>query len=226
MTKIYIKGILGKKFGSFFNLNVSSASSALNAIDANRIGFIQELKKLNKKNQDYFIICDGDFIENSNQLIQRKKIKNIFIIPAIIGFGEMAAAALSLTTVTATGAVVLTTTGIIVATLINILVSTAISFGVSLLMNSLNKEASSPGQPNIGVGGVTASIEAAGKSYVFSNNQNVSEQGSSIPVGYGIMKSASQVLSSSVKDFPTDSTANAEFESLQNLHSVINLLGG
>jgi predicted phage tail protein len=223
MTKIYIKGILGKKFGSYFNFNISNIDNAIKAIDANRNGFIKELFNLNKKNINYFLIADGQKIETENCLMERKKIKNIYIIPAIIGSGDMAAFALNLTEIAANGAVVLSTAGIVVSSLVNILISTAISLGVSLLMQALNKEAAPP-QQNIVVGGVTSAIEAKGKSYVFSNNLNSAEQGSSIPIGYGRMISASKILSMSIKNYSTDQIALNEYKVLQNSSAYLDFL--
>lgn len=223
MTKIHIKGILGKKFGSYFNFNISSVSNAIKAIDTNRTGFIKELFDLNKKNINYFLIADGEKIENTNSLIEKRKIKNIYIIPVIIGHGDMAAFALGLTQVAANGAVVLSTTGIIVSGLVNALISTAVSLGVSMLMQSLNKQASPP-QQNLAVGGATSTIEARGRSYIFSNNLNSAEQGSSIPIGYGKMKSSSKILSISIKNYPTDQIAINEFKVLENSSAYLNFL--
>ena len=218
MTSIHIKGILGKRFGSLFKINVSNGMSALKAIDANRSGFINELFKLNKKNINYCMICDSEYINDSNQLLEKRNIKNIYIIPVIIGSGAAVATGLGLAT--ATG---LTVAGKIVAFLVNTIVSTAVSLGVSFLMNSINKQATPP-QQNISVGGATSIIEAKGRSYIFSNNVNAAEQGSSIPVGYGKMKVSSQILSASVKSYPTNINAYNEFKILENSSAFLDFL--
>ena len=98
--------------------------------------------------------------------------------------------------------------GSIVAGLVNL----GVSLGIQFLVNSLmGKNQSSYVQKNIAVGGASAAIEAAGKSYVFSNNMNTSEQGSSIPIGYGKMKTSSSVIFSSVLNYNTNATYRDEF---------------
>ena len=216
MTKIYIKGLLAKKFGSFFEINISNILCALKAIDANRSGFLKEIFDLNKKNLNYFIICDGIQILNENEFLEKKKIKSLHIVPAITGSGAAVAAGIGIAANTAAFAVV--------EFLVNFIVATAISLGVSLLMNSLNKQAAPPGAQKMAVGGVTSSIEAQGKSYVFSNNLNTASQGSSIPVGYGKLKSSSQVLMASVKNYSTSISSNSEFKASQNSSIFLDFL--
>jgi predicted phage tail protein len=223
MTKIYLKGAIAKKFGAFFSLKIKDALSALKAIDANRFGFIKELMDLNKLSKDYYLVCNGELIKNSDELIEKRKIDTIHIIPVIFGHGEYAAFALELTEIAANGAVVLSTAGQVVATLVNLIISTAISLGVGLIMDSLNKQASPPKQ-FIAVGGATAAIEAAGRTYVFSNKVNIASQGSSIPVGYGFSLVSSQVLSASIKSYSTNSVSQNEFKSLQNSSAFLDFL--
>jgi predicted phage tail protein len=211
MTNIYLKGIISKKFGNFFKMKISNAMSAIRAIEANKGGFINELFQLHRNNINYIIICDLDLIKDSNELLEKRKIKNIYILPAIIGSGEFAAVAMGL--VTQAGQ--LTLAGSIVSSVINTLIGGLVNLGVSLIASSLNKQASPP-QQNIAVGGVTASIEARGKSYVFSNRENVAQQATSIPVGYGLMKSPSKIISISIKNYSTDTNPSREFKNFQN----------
>ena len=215
MTSIHIKGILGKKFGPLFEINVSNGMSALNAIDANRSGFINEIFELNKKNINYCMICDSEYINSSNQLLEKRNIKNIYIIPAIAGSGSFVAAGLGY----AAGSVGFAITSF----LVNTIISTAISLGVSFIMNSINKQAAPP-QQNISVGGATSIIEAKGRSYIFSNDVNAAEQGSAIPVGYGKMRVSSQILSASVKSYPTNINVNNEFKILENSSAFLDFL--
>jgi predicted phage tail protein len=204
MTKIYLHGELAHIFGNFFKLKINNALSALKGIDANKKGFLQKISSLSKNGIYYSIVVNNKEIQNQNQLIEKRNIESIHIIPIIYGSGELVAAGIGLV---AAGS--LTVAGQIVAGLVNM----AISLGVSFLMNALMKQAAPPsmGVQNIAVGGASAAIESAGRSYVFSNNANTSEQGSAIPVGYGKIKTSSSVIFSSVLNYPTNSKYSEEF---------------
>ena len=180
----------------------------MKGIDANKKGFLQKISSLSKNGVDYCIVVNNKKIQNQNELIEKKNIKSIHIVPLICGSGEFVAAGLNLT-VTVAGKTVLTAAGQLVAGLVN----TVISLGVSFLMAALMKQAAPPsmGNQNIAVGGASATIEAAGRSYVFNNNINSSEQGSAIPVGYGKIKTSSSVIFSSVLNYSTNMKSSDEF---------------
>jgi len=207
MTKIHLKGLLSIKFGSFFKINISSIQSALKAIDCNRVGFLKEIFSLSKNNYNYFIICDGHLIENENQFIEKRKIENIYIIPAITGSGSFVAAGMGLAVESFAFAVV--------TVLVNVVIATAISLAVSAIMASINNQGAPP-QKKLAVGGATAQIEALGKSYIFSNDRNRASQGASIPIGYGKIKHSSNVLMISIKNYSTNQTIDSEFKTNEN----------
>ena len=187
MTKVNLHGILRKKFGKEFYLNVFNANSALRAIDANRNNFLQEIKKLHDKGYDYVIVADGNLIKCKNEFNEKRKIKNIDIMPVLGGSGPAAA--------------------FIIPTLISAVVSVAVNF----IMMALTKQAQPPAPQAIAVGGATAAAQSTEKSYVFTNNQNVASQGDSIAVGYGRFKIASHVISASIKNYSTSETYSSEF---------------
>lgn len=192
MTKIILHGILGKIFGKVFYAKVNNCYNAVKAIDANKNGFFRKLIDLNKENQNYYIIADGLMLKDKNELIEKRNIKTIDFIPAIIGHGQVIAAAL-FTSVTAQA---------IAAFLINAAITAGISYGVSLISAQLNKQASPP-QQMMAVGGAVMASEARGKSYIFNNYANLIAQGTSVPVGYGKMRVASRVIYSSLKSYST-----------------------
>lgn len=200
MTNIYLYGMLGKIFGNYFRIYINDANSAIKAIECNRPGFIKKLYSLSKNEYDYYLIIDGVVIKDKNDFLEKKRIKEINIIPCIKGsgpLGGLAAAGLGL----AAGTAGFT----IVATLVNALLSTALSVGISMIMNSINKQSEPPQQSaqRISVGGMTSAISAAGRSYIFSNPNNNATQGSVIPIGFGKMRIASSLIYSSVKNFDT-----------------------
>jgi len=209
MTKISIHGILAKKFGKSFIFKINNAASAIKAIDANKEGFIQEIKKLNESGLNYFIVINGEFAQNENDFIEKRKIQTIDIVPSICGSGG---AIVSWATGTAVADFAIGET--VSAFLINAAISAAISVGISFIMNSLQKQTEPPQTVSaIAVGGVTSILEAQGKSYVFNNMQNIASQGTALPVGYGRVKIASYLLEANVKNYSSNESAGSQFYS-------------
>lgn len=213
MTKIFLYGRISQKFGKVFKANINNVFSALKSIDCNREGFIKEVKELSRKGFDYFMIVDGDMIENNEELFERRKIEEIHLVPAVYGSGYALALAIGFTGVTAQ----------VVGFVITMALSAAVSLGVGYLMAALNKQAQPP-QQHIAVGGASAAVEAAGKSYIFNNLQNIAAQGASIPVGYGRYKIGSNVVQISIKNYPTNQTYTNEFSNNASLFAFSDFL--
>jgi predicted phage tail protein len=213
MVNIYLYGLLGREFGNYFKLNISNCYSALKAIDTNKKNFFKKINYLSKLGIDYSIIVDNEVISTKEKFLEKKRIKNIHIIPTIYGFGQAAgtvgaqvATKLGMTVAAEAGkAATLSVAGQLVAFLVNAAVSATISVGVSLLMGALLKGAQppSPGIVSMGAGGGAIMAEASNRSYIFSNNANVASQGSSISLGYGRMKVPSKVIWNTVKNYLT-----------------------
>jgi predicted phage tail protein len=219
MTKISIHGILGKKFGKSFNLKINTAASAVKAIDANKEGFIQEIKKLSEKGFNYFVVIDGQFAEHENDFVERKEIKTIDIVPSICGSGGAI-----VSWATSTAVADFTIGQAVSAFLINAAISAAISIGISFIMNALQKQTEPPqAAAAVAVGGVTSMLEAQGRSYVFNNMQNVASQGAVLPVGYGRFKVASYLLEANIKNYASNESTDLQFSST-NLSIATDLL--
>jgi predicted phage tail protein len=219
MTKISIHGILGKKFGKSFFIKINTAASAIKAIDANKEGFIQEIKKLSEKGFNYFVVIDGQFAENENEFIENKKIKTIDIVPSICGSGGAV-----VSWATSTAVADFTIGQAVSAFLINAAISAAISIGISFIMNALQKQTEPPRTAGaVAVGGVTSMLEAQGKSYVFNNMQNIASQGSALPIGYGRFKVASYLIEANIKNYGSNESLNSQF-STTNLSIATDLL--
>jgi predicted phage tail protein len=211
MTKIYLHGILGKIFGKSFKLKVANASTAINAMNCIREGFLRKVHELSKNGCDYFLIIDGEVINNQNEFLERKHIENIHFVPALIGFGGAIVAA-----IVGVEVANLTAMQLVAAFLINLVISSAISLGVSFLMASINKQGAPP-QQMMAIGGATSMIEARGRSYIFGSSRNEVSQGGSIPVGYGKLRVPSNTINMTISNYATNSSVDQEFNLNKNL---------
>lgn len=204
MTKIFLHGIIGQIFGKEFNFKVSDSLSAVKAIDANRKGFLKKLIDLSKSGCDYTIIVNGKIIENENELVQKRKINSIHFIPLVIGYGQVFAAIAAITLKQVIQAIVMA------------VVMAAIQYATQMIMMALNKQPIP--QQNIAVGGSASQIEARAKSFVFSNTTNKASQGTSVRIGYGLLKIDSNIIDSSLSSY----SVNLNF--IQNNNYKTNVL--
>lgn len=218
MTNITLHGKLAHKFGKFFKVKIFNILSALKAIDANRSGFLVEIKKMSSQGFDYLIIADGNIIEDENNFKLTKEISNIDIVPVLFGSGPAIVAGIVGVEVAA-----LTTAQLVLAAIIDVVITGLVSLGVSLIMQNLNKQGAVP-QQRIAIGGATIAMQAQGRSYTFNNYANAASQGTSIPVGYGRMKIDSQTVSASIKNYPTNDVFINESSTFNRNNAFIDFL--
>ena len=86
-------------------------------------------------------------------------------------------------------------------------------FGVQLIMSGLQLGMAAFFPPKIkfpdtssSVGGATFASESAGRSYIFSNMNNLASQGSLIKIGYGKLLIGSNIIQVSIKNYKTSQT--------------------
>ena len=198
MTKIYLHGLLGQIFGTYFEFKINSGLSAIRAIASNREDFLKQIKILERDGLFYDLIIDEEAIDSKEKFSEKRNIKSIHILPSIKGYGGIFSGMFG-----AAGMGLGFFGGIL---------SLILSF---FLFKSKTNEVAPPITPavsaSIGVGGATMAIESAGKSYVFSNKLNAAEQASSIPVGFGKFKCASKLIGASMKSYPTNYNPYSEF---------------
>jgi len=180
MTTIKIHGVLAHDVGDVFLMDVGKTSQVIEAIDANRPGFIKKINQLSRKGFYYSIIVDGKRIKNTYAFLKSKKAKKIDIVPVICGEG-----------------------GVIIGTAIKFLASKAfitqlaifiVSTAVALIL--------APKQKSPDVKATEASTRGLERSFEFSNKQNIAAQGVPVPVGYGRLRVGSQVVQACIKTFP------------------------
>lgn len=182
MTTVKIHGVLGKDAGDTFVMDVGKTSQVIEAIDANRPGFIKKINKLAAKRFYYAIVVDGKRIKNAQSFLKSKNPKKIDIVPVISGEGGIGEAFVLIATWAAKNQVL--------ATLALFVISTA----VTLLL--------APKQKGFDMKATEASTRGLERSFEFSNKQNLASQGVPVPVGYGRLRVGSQVVQACIKTFP------------------------
>lgn len=191
MTNVYIHGLLAKEFGKKFKFSLGRPKDVVSAIDANKKGFTNRIIELAKRGAHYSIVVDG-IVANKFSL-ERGTPKDIHIIPMISGSAGV---------VTAIG-VILYAAALYAPEYAAILIaigSIAVSYGISNLMQKNNQS---------DVGSASATANALNKSFLFSNGENVAEQGNPLPIGYGRLRIGSAVIQSTIKSFPSKFDENS-----------------
>ena len=187
MTTIKIHGYLSKIFGSSIRIHLGRTNDVLSAVDSIKHGFRKEVMNLQNKGFNYCIKKDGNIVN---------------IIPLITGAGKVWARVIS---------IVLVVVGVVLLYFGN-------PYGASLIMSGLQLGAAAffppkvkyPNLNDVSTGGVAFATEANGKSFVFSNINNLSSQGSLVNFGYGQMIVGSKIIGVSIKNYSTSSTFEKE----------------
>jgi predicted phage tail protein len=201
MTNITLHGILAKEFGENFKMQIYKAANVIKAIDVNRKNFNKRIFELSREGLNYTMIVDGKKITELEELNIQREPQEIHLVPLIVGAGAVLGAAILtgigsvLTGVGATGAGAFFATlagNALAAGIVGSLALTAVSIGLQMLL-APKPEAPAP---------ISASTKAMSESFSFSNKVNIASQGVAVPVGYGRLKVASQVIQFSIKSYP------------------------
>ena len=180
MTSIYLHGILAQEYGKEFSLSVNKPKDALNAIDANREGFIARILELQREGFAYDLILDKQRVTEVHEL-DIKNVKRIDVVPAIMGSGFIGAAVGWLFGGTLFDNIVL-------------------EVALAAIQYALTPK------PDLGMPdaqNLSAEASAMKSSYIFSTNLNTAQQGTPVPLGYGRLRVGSAVIQTSIKSFPT-----------------------
>lgn len=188
MTNVYLYGQLRNKFGHEFKFHIESPKEALRAINANKRGFLEELKKLAVKGFHYRVIVDDQIIVNAKELEVKKIPKEVHIVPIVWGAGVESAiwfVEAVLATFEIYGAV-----GTFIATAVVYTAVAVAVYGVSSLLFPDPK-------PDF-----NQEVQAGAKSYLFGNKPNNTAQGQAVPVGYGRLKIGGSQISAGATHHP------------------------
>ena len=213
MTNVYLYGELRNKFGSEFKFNINSPKEAFLAINANRKGFIDEVKKLAMQGVFYRVIADDQILEDPKEFELTKSHKELHVLPVVWGAGKngaLLAVGLVLTIATAGAAGFLgagfssvlggigstTVMGAAGAGSFSALGTAMFSIGVGLALQGVMGMLYPPPKPDF-----NQEVQAGGKSYLFGNKPSNTSQGQAVPVGYGRLKIGSSQISAATDHY-------------------------
>ena len=92
MKTVYLHGKLGKRFGRKWSLSVDSIGDVINAIDANKDGFMEYMLACSLSGEDYFFLkkdpekiqSESDFVNNvlrEEEVSLKNKHSEIHVVP-------------------------------------------------------------------------------------------------------------------------------------------------
>jgi len=214
MTNVYLYGELQNKFGDEFRFNIGSAKEALLAINANRRGFLDEIKKLGSRGIFYRVVVDDQVIQDPKELEITKVPQEVHIVPIVWGAGKNGAliaigAVLMIATAGAAGFLgpafssVLggigstTVMGAAGAGSFSALGTALFGIGASLALQGVMGLLYPPPKPDF-----NQEVAAGGKSYLFGGKSNNTSQGQAVPVGYGRLLIGSSQISANLGHYP------------------------
>lgn len=197
LTKVRLDGVMGKKFGKDWELDVSSPAEALRLIDANSPGLKHWIVAKREKYSAYKVVCVYDTgveeaLSDETFMAQRANLVSIRFTPVVTGAGGSFAKII-------VGAL------LIGAALFNPL---AFYGGTALLTGSLGTAALAIGTSLV-IGGVVELLSPRPKkaasasgdestSYYFDGAVNTERQGSPVPLIYGRVLVGSHPISASI----------------------------
>ncbi len=201
MTAITLYGELGEKVGKSWNLDVSSVSEALHAIET--IGGGKLFKFLSRQDQrmaKYRVLINGeDFVStekldsldkvekvSESNLVLKQDLKTVEIVPVLEGQNNILNIVLGVLLIFTAFAIAGFSFGALSPVSVGLIV-----IGIGLIASGIMGMLSRPPEfedfRDIGKGGKL--------SYLFNGPSNVVKEGGPMPVGYGRLLVGSQVIS-------------------------------
>ena len=189
MTKVFLHGALGKKFGKEHKFVLRNKKQAVDALCGTKKGFKQYLVKSTRNGLFYKLVdTDGVCLEMGDY--NKKAPKEIHIVPTILGSGPLAAFFAA-----AGSAIVKGMTAVIGEALTALIIETVINIGVSMLIQGLM---------NLLFGDDSGGQQVEGpidtNSYIFNNHVNTAVQGFGVPLVYGEIRCGSFTISTNMRN--------------------------
>ena len=188
MTKVFLHGKLGRKFGKEHKFKLRNKKEVISALCGTKKGFKQYLVKITRNGLFYKLVdTDGVCLELKDY--DKKPPEEIHIVPTVLGSGPLAA----FLSAVGTGIIQAMTT-VIGESITNLIVETLINIGVSILIQGLMNMLFGDETE----GQIEGPIDT--NSYLFNNHANTAVQGFGVPLVYGEVRCGSFTISTNMKN--------------------------
>ena len=192
MTKVYLHGAVGRKFGKSHKFKVRSKKEVFNALCGTNKGFKQYIVKNTQKGLFYKLVDVNGVCLNLSDY-NKKAPEEIHLVPTIIGSGPLGALFAGLASfgqAVAGAAAAFSSTGFG-----SMIVESLINMGISILIQGiLNLLFGDQGQGQEMTGPLNT------QSYLFNNHVNTAVQGFGIPIVYGELRIGSYTISTNMRN--------------------------
>lgn len=209
MTTVRLHGMLGKQFGETWQFEVQSIRQAIKLLEVNTKGLFQFLIDKDKEGVSYRLLINGKDHRCDEDLVLVRNLETIDLVPVPQGalgglfkilIGVVIIAAVIVASIFTFGTAGLAFAAIVAGSgLTASLLGAALVFGASLILGGLFELVTGSGKAKGGSSvGEQKNSEQPAPSYIFSGPVNTIRQGNPIPVGYGLLRVGSQVISSGI----------------------------
>ena len=189
-TEIKLYGKLAKQFGSVYKFaNIKKGVDAVSAINSIQKDFRQTILSHYKDGQHYEIIVNGKSLDAFEANKAKSKIKTVEIVPCVLGRDPVTLTFLggALSTAAGMGAFGAVSAG---------MASFFITLGLGLIMAGITYlltpiPENKPRQQEATV---------KGESFLFQGANNVTEQGTPVPLAYGRLRIGSRVVQTNIRN--------------------------
>ena len=194
MTRIVLGGAMGRIQGKEYFFDVSTPREALNMVNANKPGFINQIRRNIDIFQNYRVTLEYingkiEHLSNDTYIMDKTgEIKCMRFTPLLRGSGKQAGAIVGAIFIVV-GCILYFTPGFAVAPQVQDVGLGMILGGVGMTISGVITALASPG---------SRKVDDSEENYFFNGPVNTTEQAVPIPLVFGRCKVGSRVISSSI----------------------------
>jgi predicted phage tail protein len=188
-TEIKLYGKLAKQFGSVYKFaNIKKGVDAVSAINSIQKDFRQTILSHYKDGQHYEIIVNGKSLDAFEANKAKSKIKTVEIVPCILGRDPISLFIVGgLSTAAGLGAF-----GAVSSAMASFFITLGLGLimaGITYLLTPIPENKPKRQEATV-----------KGESFLFQGANNVTEQGTPVPLAYGRLRIGSKVIQTSIRN--------------------------